>query len=143
MHATRKKKPTSQRKRGGKDVFWTGKTGPILISARVCGWGWGWGGCFMASDWLKKQGIKASHVLSIHYPRRKIHLGRDLAGRSLFSILFLHVRYKKNILSSERTAKKGKSSCLSLKSSVCNLAALCHQTIIPLGGTPFCRTPDA
>lgn len=58
----------------------------------VCG---GVGGCFVASDWLKKQGIKASHVLSIHYPRRKIHLGRDLAGRSLFSILFLHVRYKK------------------------------------------------
>lgn len=42
------------------------KTEPILICAQR-GWGGGCNGCFVASDWLKEQGIKASHVLSIHY----------------------------------------------------------------------------
>lgn len=47
-------------KKEGEYVLWTGKNRAHLD---FCAWG----GCFVASDWLKKQGIKASHVLSIHY----------------------------------------------------------------------------
>lgn len=147
-HVTHRRENISEKKRW-KRCLLDGKNRAHLDCCTCVGVGWGgWGSCFVASDWLKKQGIKASHVLSIHYPKRKIHLGRDLAGRSLFSILFLHILYKKNILSSEKKNIRKReeiilSVCHTLKSSVCNLAALSHQTIIPLGGTPFCGTPDA
>lgn len=54
------------------------KTEPILIC--VCGGG-GCNGCFVASDWLKKQGIKASHVLSIHYVNSKKKTLKQESGR--------------------------------------------------------------
>lgn len=52
----------------------------------------GCSGCFVASDWLKKQGIKASHVLSIHYLNSKKPLKQESGRKEPFLHPFLFAR---------------------------------------------------
>lgn len=71
-----------------KCAAWAGKQ-PVL--GLICAHGEG-NGCFVASDWLKRRWIKACHVLSIHYLKKK-HLDSSLAGRSLFFSLFVRCEH--------------------------------------------------
>lgn len=95
---------------------------------------------------LRSRELKpAMSFQSIIWTQKK-HLSRNLGERSLFFIPFclpgVRPLQKRHTFFWKKRKKGRKSSCLSRKSTMCNLAALCHYTIISLEGMPFYRTSD-
>lgn len=76
----------------GEHVLWTGKNRAHLDLCVEGGGVGGCNGCFVASDWLKKQRIKASHVLSIHYLNSKKTLKQESGRKEPFLHPFLFAR---------------------------------------------------